>query len=54
LEALRAKTPAVRPAGDWAVQYALFARGGFSALLRERAEKEGVHLVALSEIAQVT
>jgi len=28
--------------------------GGFTAPLRERAEKQGVHLVPLSEIAQVT
>jgi AAA+ ATPase superfamily predicted ATPase len=51
LYALQAKTPAIRPADDWAVQYVLFSRSGFSAPLQARAERESVHLVSLDELA---
>lgn len=54
LEALQAKAPAVRPAGDWAVQYVLFSRSGFTAPLQSRACGAGIRLVTLDEIADVT
>jgi hypothetical protein len=54
LDTLQAKTPAVRPADDWAVQYVLFSRSGFTAPLQARAECEGVRLVSLDEVAEVT
>jgi hypothetical protein len=54
LEALQAKAPAVRPADDWAVQYVLFSRSGFTAPLQSRAAGEGVRLVTLDEVADVT
>jgi AAA+ ATPase superfamily predicted ATPase len=50
LEALQAKMPAIRPSGDWAVQYVLFSRSGFSAPLQARAEREGVQLVSLEAL----
>jgi AAA+ ATPase superfamily predicted ATPase len=58
LEGLQAKAPAVRSAvgqeaGDWAVQYVLFSRSGFTAPLQARAEAEGVRLVTLDDIASV-
>ena len=51
LDALQAKAPAIRPASDWAVQYALFSRSGFTDPLRSRAAREGACLVTLDEIA---
>jgi AAA+ ATPase superfamily predicted ATPase len=51
LEALRAKEPVIRPGPDWAVQYVLFSRNGFTAPLQDRAAQERVRLVALEEIA---
>ena len=54
LDALQAKAPAVRPASDWAVQYVLFSRSGFTAPLKSRAARAGVRLVTLDEIADVT
>jgi AAA+ ATPase superfamily predicted ATPase len=54
LDALQAKTSSVRPDSDWAVQYVLFSRSGFTAPLRARAAAEGVRLVTLNEIANAT
>lgn len=52
LDALRAKAPAVLPAPDWHVHYALFSRSGFTKGLTDQAEGEGVWLVGLGDIVQ--
>jgi AAA+ ATPase superfamily predicted ATPase len=52
LEALRAKAPAVLPAPDWHVHYALFSRSDFTEQLTAQAEQEGVWLVGLDNIVQ--
>jgi len=36
----------------WQTQYALFARGGFTAALQQEAQETGSRLISLSELEQ--
>ncbi len=52
LEALKTKTRQVLPEPGWTVHYALFARGGFTQQLQDRATEERVILVNLQQLAE--